>query len=755
MKKLLGTVLFLCMLFSILPANVFAASMASSKTEAVKAAATATAKADTTFTEKAQPLKDVIPFTVAEPVSGQKHSGTVTTSHPDIEITNVTWVGKLDANGKYIVGNTYDVVVAFKLKGNVNKTLKVNVQYRKAAVNGEEITYNVSQRSDRAGYFTKSFEVKPPKPVVDIKNVYTQAQADKAWVTVNPMYQTEIIVKDGQTLKSATSGFSIEQQNCVKKIVLDYTYSDGDAWSLQNFRNLEELWLGPNVDPAKFFGDYQASRTGLTGDEILMPYETSNLDSQKMTAFIPESSLNKLPEDGIYKRFTTKVYSGSLTEAYKEGPSAARERCTNHDYSAVIYTPDRVYTMKSCQAPIRYYYSCSICGKCEYNQGHTTLVNPNYTFNLNTYPSDHYFAERNLSDKYFLGTNSRGERVYWKTCSMCGKIHNDALMPGEAPAQPALELERATLTNDSVNAFAVKADSYVTAKMSEWAQNEVQWASQNGILDLNLMGNDYTKPITRLQFASIAVKLAECLTGTAITPAPKGTFADTDNEYVLKAYAAGITSGVSATEFNPNGTLTRQQMATFIYRALMYVKDNTNIRYTTYTPALESYNDSREIADWARTSLGFMNALGLVKGVSATEISPNGTCTIEQAVVVANRSVNADQIGWYQVPVSTEEKLLTFASELFESRYYYAPSDHAPTQTAYYNSTRIWVDTPASGGQKASENPDVADNSIKSRMLATVDPFTGQRAYVPATNFRPIKDLKSTDASDYNQYYGN
>ena len=106
MKKLLGTVLFLCMLFSILPANVFAASMASSKTEAVKAAATATAKADTTFTEKAQPLKDVIPFTVAEPVSGQKHSGTVTTSHPDIEITNVTWVGKLDANGKYIVGNT-------------------------------------------------------------------------------------------------------------------------------------------------------------------------------------------------------------------------------------------------------------------------------------------------------------------------------------------------------------------------------------------------------------------------------------------------------------------------------------------------------------------------------------------------------------------------------------------------------------------------------------------------------------------------
>jgi hypothetical protein len=144
-----------------------------------------------------------------------------------------------------------------------------------------------------------------------------------------------------------------------------------------------------------------------------------------------------------------------------------------------------------------------------------------------------------------------------------------------------------------------------------------------------------------------------------------------------------------------------------------------------------------------------MNALGLVKGVSTTAIDPNGKCTIEQAVVVANRSVNADQIGWYQMPLSTEEGLLTSASEVYESRYYHAPDDHAPTQTAYYNSTRIWVDTPASGGQKASENPCYTD------MLITVDPFTGEKAWVPATNFRPIKELKDTDVADYNQYYNN
>ena len=288
--------------------------------------------------------------------------------------------------------------------------------------------------------------------------------------------------------------------------------------------------------------------------------------------------------------------------------------------------------------------------------------------------------------------------------------------------------------------------------MSEWAQNDVQWASQNGILDLNILGNDYTKPITRLQFASVAVKLAETLIGSEISPAPQGTFVDTDNQYALKAYASGITSGVSATEFNPNGTLTRQQMATFIYRALQYVRDNSDIRYTTYTPALENYADNWAVADWAKTSLGFMNALGLVKGVSNTEISPNGTCTIEQAVAVANRSVNADEIGWYQMPLSTEEGLLKLAGEVLQSRFYYAPTDHAPTQTAYYHSTRIWVDTPVSGGQKASENP---DTSLSTRLLATFDPYIGSRAYVPKTNFKAIKDFKDTDVDDYNRNYIN
>ena len=106
----------------------------------------------------------------------------------------------------------------------------------------------------------------------------------------------------------------------------------------------------------------------------------------------------------------------------------------------------------------------------------------------------------------------------------------------------------------------------------------------------------------------------------------------------------------------------------------------------------------------------------------------------------------------YQMPYSTEEVLLIHASEFFESRYYFAPTAHAPTQTTYYNGARVWVDEPKAGCQKASENPSYIENM---GVLHTTEPFTGVRAYVPSTNFRPIKELKNTDVAEYNQYYGN
>ena len=125
-------------------------------------------------------------------------------------------------------------------------------------------------------------------------------------------------------------------------------------------------------------------------------------------------------------------------------------------------------------------------------------------------------------------------------------------------------------------------------------------ALNDDLLDSSLLGSDYTKPITRLQFCSVAVRLAEALTGKSITPASANTFTDTNNAYVLKAYAAGITTGTSATTFSPNATLNRQQMAVFLRSTLRYVEKNSDYSYTSYTSQLSKFKDSSQIAGWAK-----------------------------------------------------------------------------------------------------------------------------------------------------------
>ena len=742
---------------------------------------------DAAASEKEVYLKDAN-FFVQAPAYGTKPSYDVTTDRSDVfEISNVSWSGELDGNGHFIPKKTYRISFDIKVKDGVNIVIpnSSSKTIRNYCLNGKLITTGTISDDRKIFKAGMNFEIDPPQEAVDMTKIYSKAQADEDQALI---YPDVIIVNEGESLSDYVNVFNEKQMNSVRKVVLNYTYNkhhygDGDTEPeiinddpnvFQGFYNLEELWLGPNVDVADFLVAYADAQFGLSGSEALIPLTSKSSETQKLTLFVSDKSLpngftgdwnvvkSTIADDGYmelgtgpFRRFQSRLYSGDVLEAFKKGPSAAYEWCTQHDYSEIINTADRVYQMISCTQPTLYYYSCSKCGKCEYNPNHVARSLPHLAgdYYMLRDRSDHHLLDRNLSEKYYIGVNSRGERVYWKSCTMCGGIYNE-VEPDQQPTTPEWACENATVTKDYVNiAFAVKNDRYVSAKMSQWAQNEVQWASQNGILDLSLLGNDYTKPITRLQFASIAVKLAEVLTDKAIAPAEAGTFTDTDNAYALKAYASGITSGVSATEFNPDGTLTRQQMATFIHRALMYVRDNTNIRYTIYTPELEKYSDNWAIQDWARTPMGFMNALGLVKGVSGTAIDPDGKCTIEQAVVVANRSVNADQIGWYQSNAgSTNRGALTL---IYEHDYFHAPTESAPTQADYTNEMRIWVHSPMSGYQKASENPDVDIDTISACWLPTTYPFADFPMWVHAQDFKPIKDLKDDDEAYYNSFYGN
>ena len=102
--------------------------------------------------------------------------------------------------------------------------------------------------------------------------------------------------------------------------------------------------------------------------------------------------------------------------------------------------------------------------------------------------------------------------------------------------------------------------------VSDWAKEELKKAEEMKIIPESLLTADLREDITRAEFAAVSVKLYEYLSKETAKKTEENPFEDTADEYVLKAYNLGLTTGTSEKEFSPDGVLTREQAATMLTR---------------------------------------------------------------------------------------------------------------------------------------------------------------------------------------------
>ena len=176
---------------------------------------------------------------------------------------------------------------------------------------------------------------------------------------------------------------------------------------------------------------------------------------------------------------------------------------------------------------------------------------------------------------------------------------------------------------------------------STWAQNELAEAEKLNLIPDSLKNGDLTKSITREEFAEVSVKAYEALTGKKATPVASNPFVDTKNTEVLKAYNLGITTGTSATTFEPNALLNREQAATMLTRTYKKatidgwtIADDSKFPLE-YTKS-NTFADDKDISSWAKDSVYFMNANGIINGVGDNKFAPKNTTSAEEAVGYAN-----------------------------------------------------------------------------------------------------------------------
>ena len=106
-------------------------------------------------------------------------------------------------------------------------------------------------------------------------------------------------------------------------------------------------------------------------------------------------------------------------------------------------------------------------------------------------------------------------------------------------------------------------------------------------------------------------------------------------EAVMWAVENGVTTGISASRFDPDGICTRAQAVTFLWRAAGSPKPETRAMPFTDVPVGSYYYDA---VLWAVEN-------GITKGTSDTTFSPNMTCTRAQIVAFLWRSEKSPAAG--------------------------------------------------------------------------------------------------------------
>ena len=172
---------------------------------------------------------------------------------------------------------------------------------------------------------------------------------------------------------------------------------------------------------------------------------------------------------------------------------------------------------------------------------------------------------------------------------------------------------------------------------SSWAASEIKKAADAGLIPQFTGDPSYQDQITREQFAQLAVQLVEVIQKEELSAAAEGTFSDSDSLAVRKASQAGIVTGTGGGKFAPTLTTNREQIATMLYRTVGTIETATGVDLAPKTGSLESYTDRASVSSWAAEGVGTLAANGIMKGTSSVTLSPQDSCSVEQAILLAWR----------------------------------------------------------------------------------------------------------------------
>lgn len=227
----------------------------------------------------------------------------------------------------------------------------------------------------------------------------------------------------------------------------------------------------------------------------------------------------------------------------------------------------------------------------------------------------------------------------WETASWNSKASGGMMeLRGYAASTAEKDIPQGLENDDSSSSSSTKQKYY----FSTWAKGDIERAMDLDIIPESMNGDDLSEGISRAQFAAVAVKAYEQMSGSRLSGG-NNPFNDTSDEYVLKAANADIVAGTSASTFSPYNGLTREQaaaMLTRVYKKTVFEGWSLKNDYELEYNSTGRFGDYDEIRPYARESVAFLYANGVISGVGGNMFAPEGTLTKEQAIAIAVRMLD-------------------------------------------------------------------------------------------------------------------
>ena len=463
-----------------------------------------------------------------------------------------------------------------------------NTDYGTVSMTGKTIT-----ATPKTGYTVAGYEVSPEgaATVTQSGNVFTvsNVKAD-CTVTINFAPKTAAtityVVPSGVTVSGTTASYV---GDTVKLATVSGTPADTEGYTFFGWseKQIEDTTTAPSVQKAGASYTVKAAQTTFYG----------------VFSYVDGTTTHYLTNLCKHAHTHTETVEPTCTENGAE--NTVCDDCgaviastpiakTGHDYEDTVVDPtcyNKGYTL----------HTCKNCGD-SYKNTYTAALGHAYV------------------SKVTKPATATEDGVLTYTCSRCGSSYTKVI-PATGEDQPTVH--------------DCPCDDYSDLDNTEWYHAGVDLMLNMGYM--NGVGNGKFDPsgtTTRAMIVTILWRIAG-------QPAPEteNTFRDVAagqwyTHAITWAAENDVVNGVGDGRFDPEGKITREQMATILFRYVGSLGADTSKR-----AELSGYPDGGKTADWASDALQWAVAEGIING-SEGKLLPQDSATRAQVATILYRSMD-------------------------------------------------------------------------------------------------------------------